>query len=129
MTAASDPPLVPLDRAELIEIAGADAIAFAHAQFASDVASLAPGVWQWSAWLNAQGRTRAVFALLRTGSDHLLVWLPLGDAAQMRAALARFVLRSKVGITVRAGWSLCRIDESAGVSASGQRLAEYADGY
>src|SRR5690349_15145114 len=87
---------VPLDRAELIEIAGADAIAFAHAQFSSDVAALAAGAWQWSAWLSAEGRTRAVFAVLRVADDRLLVWLPLGGARAIADALARYVLRAKV---------------------------------
>jgi folate-binding protein YgfZ len=128
MAAAKDPPLVPLDRAELIEISGADAIAFAHAQFASDVAGLEVDAWQWSAWLNAQGRTRAVFALLRI-ADHLLVWLPLGGATKMRDALARFVLRAKVGVALRDGWSLCRSDKGTEGFASGRRLAEYAGGY
>ena len=98
----------PLDRAELIEIAGADAIAFAHAQFSSDVAALAAGTWQWSAWLTAQGRVHAVFALLRVEADRLLLWLPLGGAPAMRDALARYVLRAKVRLEVHADWALCR---------------------
>ena len=100
MPDANDSPpslaLVPLDRAELIEISGADAIAFAHAQFASDVAGLDVGAWQWSAWLNAQGRTRAVFALLRVAPDHLLLWLPLGGArGDARCARALRAARPK----------------------------------
>jgi folate-binding protein YgfZ len=111
MSIVRDPNVVPLDRAELIELAGADALAFAHAQFASDVAGLDVGKWQWSAWLDAQGRTRSVFALLRIATDDLLIWLPLGGAASMLDALARFVLRAKVRIALREGWSLCRLDE------------------
>ena len=110
MSTARDPNVVPLDRAELIELSGADAPAFAHAQFASDVGGLDVGNWQWSAWLNAQGRTRSVFALLRIAADDLLIWLPLGGAVSMREALARFVLRAKVRIALREGWSLCRLD-------------------
>jgi tRNA-modifying protein YgfZ len=102
--------MVPLDRAELVEISGADAQAFAHAQFASDVAALTPGRWQWSAWLTAQGRTRRVFALLLAGHDLVLLWLPLGGAAAMRDGLARYVLRAKVRLAIREGWSLARID-------------------
>jgi len=96
-----------LARAELIEIAGADASAFAHAQFSSDVAGLATGAWQWSAWLTAQGRVHAVFALLRIAPDRLLLWLPLGGARVMRDALARYVLRAKVRLDVQADWALC----------------------
>lgn len=98
-----------IERAELVEISGADALAFAHAQFASNVAGLDAASWQWSAWLNAQGRTRCVFALLRTAPDRLLVWLPLGDAAAIRDALARFVLRAKVRIEVVERWALAHL--------------------
>ncbi len=82
----------------LVRIAGRDAVAFAHAQFTSDVQSLAESAWQWSAWLDAQGRARAVFALLRTGSDELHAWQPLGDGAALRDALARYVLRAALRI-------------------------------
>lgn len=87
-----------LGPAALVRIVGRDAIAFAHAQFTSDVRALAEGAWQWSAWLDAQGRARAVFALLRTQADELLAWQPLGEAAVLRDALARFVLRAAVRI-------------------------------
>lgn len=128
MSIARDPNVVPLDRAELIELSGADALAFAHAQFASDVAGLDVGKWQWSAWLNAQGRTRSVFALLRIAADDLLIWLPLGGAASMRDALARFVLRAKVRIGLREGWSLCRLDEP-GVDDGSRRIVDGDGGY
>jgi folate-binding protein YgfZ len=123
------PTLVPLDRAELIELSGPDALAFAHAQFASDVAGLALGSWQWSAWLNAQGRTRAVFVLLKPSPNQLLAWLPLGDAATMAQALARFVLRAKVRVDVREGWSLCRFDTAAANVAPERSIVEHAGGY
>jgi folate-binding protein YgfZ len=113
MPDTSHPPAArptPLDRAELIEIAGADAVAFAHAQFSSDVAGLAAGTWQWSAWLTAQGRVHRVFALLRVADDRLLAWFPLGGARAMRDALARYVFRAKVRIDVPEGWALCRLD-------------------
>jgi folate-binding protein YgfZ len=114
---------VPLDRAELIEIAGADAIAFAHAQFSSDVAGLAAGAWQWSAWLAADGRARAVFALLRVADDRLLAWMPLGGAAAIADALRRYVLRAKVRLAV-VEWVL----HDAGAS-SGEGIRELDGGY
>ena len=110
MSSAIEPVLVPLGSAEIIELAGPDAVAFAHAQFTSDVAGVAIGAWQWSAWLSAQGRTRGVFALLRTDADRLLLWLPLGGAAKLRDALSRFVLRAKVKIQTKDGWELARLD-------------------
>ena len=88
----------PLGPAALVRILGRDALAFAHAQFTSDVRGLAEGAWQWSAWLDAQGRARAVFALLRTGDDELLAWQPLGDTATLAGPLARFVFRAAVRI-------------------------------
>lgn len=88
----------PLGPAALVRIVGRDALAFAHAQFTSDVRALADGAWHWSAWLDAQGRARAVFALLRTQADELLAWQPLGEAAMLRDALARFVLRAAVRV-------------------------------
>ncbi len=128
MSIARDPNVVPLDRAGLIDLSGADALAFAHAQFASDVAGLGVGNWQWSAWLNAQGRTRSVFALLRIAADDLLIWSPLGGAASMRDALARFVLRAKVRIGLREGWSLCRLAES-GLDHGSRRIVDRDGGY
>jgi tRNA-modifying protein YgfZ len=129
MSVKSVPLPVPLGRAELIEISGADAIAFAHAQFGSDVQGLAPLSWQWSSWLTAQGRTRSVFALLRTAPDRLLIWLPLGDAPAIRDALARFVLRAKVQISAREGWTLGSLEGGPMSADRLQRVDEYRDGY
>ena len=114
---------VPLDRAELIEIAGADAIVFAHAQFSSDVAGLAAGAWHWSAWLAADGRARAVFALMRVADDRLLAWMPLGGAAAIADALRRYVLRAKVRLALL-DWVL----HDAGTS-SGDGIRELDGGY
>lgn len=95
-----------LAAAELVELSGTDAATFAHTQFSSDVSALAAGDWQWSAWLNAQGRARHVFALLRPQSQQLIAWLPLGTAVGMAAQLARFVLRAKVTVRALGGWVL-----------------------
>lgn len=120
---------VPLEKAAPIELSGADALAFAHAQFASNVAGLEVGSWQWSAWLGATGRTRAVFALLRVAADRLLMWLPLADAAATRDALARFVLRAKVRLHVHEGWMACGIeDDPVRFGVSAQRIAEHDGG-
>lgn len=90
--------IASLGPAALVRIAGRDAIAFAHAQFTSDVRGLAEGAWQWSAWLDAQGRARAVFLLLRIAAEELLAWQPLGATATMTDSLARFVMRAAVRI-------------------------------
>jgi folate-binding protein YgfZ len=92
--------------AQLVALHGPDAVTFAHSQFTSHVANLAIGDWQWSAWLDAQGRVRNVFALLRPESERLIVWLPMGDAEALQANLARFVFRAKVRVECLRGWSL-----------------------
>lgn len=85
--------------AETLSIEGADAVAFAHAQFSSDVAALAIGQWQFSAWLNAQGRVCALFHLVRIADDRLLLLLRGGTAKALADALRRFVFRSKVTLS------------------------------
>lgn len=92
--------------AALLRLSGADAIGFAHSQFTRDVCALEPGQMGWSAWLDAQGRTKAVFALLRIDTDALLLWQPLGDAEALAAGLQRFVMRSKAGIELLHGWQV-----------------------
>jgi folate-binding protein YgfZ len=121
---------LPLGAAEILVIEGADAIAFAQAQFTSGVAELAQGAWQWSAWLDAQGRARHFFALLRIDATRLLAWQPLGDAAGMRAALARFVFRSKVALDAPSGWALHALRSlDLPASANAREFSVHRDGY
>ncbi len=89
---------INLSSSALLELRGSDVVAFAHAQFSSDVQSLGDGRWQWSAWLSPQGRVRNFFALLRAAGNHLIMIQRGGDAAETRDALRRFVLRSDVSI-------------------------------
>ncbi|HET6587016.1 MAG TPA: folate-binding protein [Oleiagrimonas sp.] len=84
--------------AETLSIHGPDAVAFAHAQLTSNVRDLQTGAWQWSAWLNPQGRVRALLQLARTDEQHLLLLLRGGTASNMAAELQRYVMRSKVTI-------------------------------
>jgi hypothetical protein len=88
--------LIALPSLHLLEIAGADAIAFTQAQFCNDVAALENGHWQWNAWLSPQGRVRAFFHLLRDDDKHLRLLLRGGDAEILRTELARYVFRTKV---------------------------------
>ena len=116
----------PLCPAHLLTLDGTDAVAFAHAQFTSDVRALPVGGWQWSAWLDAQGRTRTVFALLRPQAERHVAWQPLGDAPAMRDALRRFVFRSAVRIEAVDGWSVHRASEAP----PAERMLDLsADGY
>ena len=118
---------IPLQAAAIVSLRGKDALAFAQAQFTSDVASLALGHWQWSAWLDAQGRARAFFLLARPESDLLLAWLPLGDAVSFQAALSRYVFRAAIRIEPLAGWVLHRVDDAT--APPGRTLAGDRDGW
>ncbi len=80
---------------------GRDAVAFAQAQYMSDVAALAVGHWHWSGWLTPKGRVIALFALLRQDEDTIHLLLPDADPAELAAQLKRFVFRSKLAISVR----------------------------
>lgn len=85
--------------AETMLLEGPDARAFAHAQFSSKVDSLSTGHWQFSAWLDPQGRVRAFFHVAMLGEERYLLLLRGGNAASMVKELQRYVFRSKVRIT------------------------------
>ena len=106
---------IALPSPQVLEITGADAIAFAHAQFASDVSALASRQWQWSAWLSAQGRVRAFFRIVRVDDERLLLILQGGQAEALRAALAPFVFRAKVQMRAAGSWHAIGFDRLAGV--------------
>lgn len=121
MTPKAAMPPAPRSRigpAGILDIAGPDALTFAQAQFASNVSTLQPGHWQWSAWLDAQGRVRNVFALGLQAPGRLLAWLPLGNADTMAAALSRYVLRAKVTVRTSHEWQLSLDEAPVSVTAS-----------
>jgi len=113
--------------ASMLRLHGADATSFAHAQFTTDVRELAPGRCGWSAWLDAQGRVRAVFALLRIDADTLVMWAPLAAPPALAADLARFVLRSRVRVEAVEGWQVVELDGADVPTAA--VWAMHADGY
>ena len=96
------PPVFSLPDHALVTLEGPDAVAFAHAQFANDVAALALGCWQWNAWLTPKGRVIAVFALTRPAEDRVWLVLPDHPAELFAEALRRFVFRRKLKIEVPA---------------------------
>lgn len=98
--------MTQLTRAQIITIEGPDAIAFAQAQFASKVSLLAVDQWQFSAWLNPQGRVRVWFHLARLAEDRLLLLLRGGDAAAVVESLNGFRFRSKVSMSTDEGREL-----------------------
>ncbi|NUR22168.1 MAG: folate-binding protein, partial [Frateuria sp.] len=61
--------------AELVSIEGPDAIAFAQSQLSSNLLALADRQWQFSAWLDAQGRVRFLFHLMRLDAQRLRLLL------------------------------------------------------
>jgi len=99
----TSPSVFALPDHALVVLEGPDAVAFAHAQFANDVVSLAPGHWQWNAWLTPKGRVIAVFALARRTDDTLWLVLPDYPADPFAEALRRFVFRRKLKIDVPTG--------------------------
>lgn len=92
-----------LGAAQVIEIAGVEARAFAQAQFSGDTGKLQTGHWQWNAWLDAQGRVRALMHLAAFGDGRLLALLRGGDARAVCAALQRYVLRARVELNPLVG--------------------------
>ncbi|NUO73240.1 MAG: folate-binding protein [Frateuria sp.] len=84
--------------AELVSIEGPDAIAFAQSQLSSNLLALADRQWQFSAWLDAQGRVRLLFNLMRLDAQRLRLLLRGGEAQALAAELQRYVFRAKVRI-------------------------------
>ncbi|WP_284322961.1 YgfZ/GcvT domain-containing protein [Dyella acidisoli] len=89
--------------AHVVLMEGPDAIAFAQSQFASQVTALANHRWQFSSWLDAQGRVRNVFHLVQLSEERLLMILRGGDATIFVDALRRFVFRSRVKLSILEG--------------------------
>lgn len=88
----------------VVMLEGHDARAFAQAQFANDVEALAEGQWHWNCWLTPKGRVIALFLLVRTAAEQLLLIAPDYRADEMVQQLQRFVFRRK--LVVRADHGL-----------------------
>jgi tRNA-modifying protein YgfZ len=82
----------------VMRVAGPDAATFLQGQFTSDVAALAAGTAQYSAWCSPKGRMLANFLLLRTEATSFELLLPASMIAAIRKRLTMFVLRSKLTI-------------------------------
>lgn len=96
----------PTLHAELLNIHGADALAFAQAQLSSDVLALHDGQWQWSAWLDVRGRVRALLQLARIDATHLQALLRGGSAQTLVDALRPYMMRSAVTVQARQAGAL-----------------------
>jgi folate-binding protein YgfZ len=113
----------------VLEFAGRDAAAFAHAQLSSDVRALADHQWQWTAWLTAKGRVVALGALLRLDAERFWLLLPDHPAGELAGALQRFVFRSKVTLSARDDLALCGVFRAPGdlEAAANGAMADFAD--
>ncbi|MGB3392840.1 MAG: folate-binding protein [Stenotrophomonas sp.] len=116
-----------LRQPQLLSLSGADAVAFAQAQFANDVVALADGHWQWSTWLTAKGRVLAIFQLLKLDAEHLLLVCHDGELETMAEQLRRFVFRRKLVIAPADGFSVEGAFQPP-VAATGAALARLDDG-
>lgn len=109
--------------AETLVIEGPDAAQFMHGQFTSPVLALPVGSWQFSAWLDATGRVRAMFHLTRLADQRWGLLLRGGRAVDLKDELSRFVFRSRVVLlaqpagmlTIGPAMALHAADETGGV--------------
>ena len=88
----------------LVQCVGPDALTFAHAQFTNDCANLPMGCWQWSGWLTAQGRVRALFALFRAQQDQVWLLCPGGDSTWLAKELHPYIIRRKLTVQPLRDW-------------------------
>lgn len=94
----------------VVEIAGADRIAFLQGLVSNDVTEAAPGRAIWAALLTPQGKWLADFFIMTDG-ERLLLDCERDQAPMLAQKLTRFRLRAKVTVAdrsdawhVHAGW-------------------------
>jgi folate-binding protein YgfZ len=88
--------LCDLEPLAALRVHGRDAEAFLQGQVTSDVAALASGAAQYSAWCTPKGRVLANFLLRRLNEETFELLLPEPLRAPIRKRLGMFVLRSRV---------------------------------
>jgi folate-binding protein YgfZ len=121
MTAAANAAFSELTDTGLIRASGADAHAFLHAQLTSDIAGLAALRTQYSGYCSPKGRLLATF-LVWNVDDGVLLQLPRSLVADIRARLARYVLRSKVTLAEATASYSCFGISGANAAAALARL-------
>ncbi len=112
----------------VLEVAGADRVAFLQGLVSNDVGALAPGQACWAALLTPQGKWLADFFIIAT-DDALLLDAEGAQVPMLAQRLARFRLRSKVELRevssawhVHAAWGA--VPASAGLVTPDPRLPE-----
>jgi folate-binding protein YgfZ len=83
----------------VLHVSGPDATTFLQGQFTSDIAALAPGALQLSAWCSPKGRVLTNFIVRRIDAEHIGLLLPRLLLESVRRRLSMYVLRSKVTIS------------------------------
>ena len=81
----------------VIELTGADRVAFLQGLVSNDVSRAAPGSAVWAALLTPQGKWLADFFILGDG-DRLLIDCERAQAPDLVRRLTRYRLRSQVAI-------------------------------
>jgi folate-binding protein YgfZ len=87
-----------LDQYGLLQVAGADARAFLHAQLTNDIEHLPPGRARYAGWCTAKGRLLATFLVIPFSGGFLLQ-LARDLVPSVQKRLSMFILRSKVTLT------------------------------
>ena len=112
----------------VLEVAGADRVAFLQGLVSNDVALAAPGRAVWAALLTPQGKWLTDFFILSDG-ERLLLDCERDQAALLAQRLARYRLRSKVTLAdlsgtlhVHAVWG--GTPDPGGIAAPDPRLPE-----
>lgn len=80
-----------------MRISGADARAFAHAQFTSSFKSPAPGLWRLTSWCNPKGRVLFVI-LARADENHVDLILPAAQLADLSQRLKMYSIGRQVSL-------------------------------
>ncbi len=126
--------IFPLSDLGLIQVNGAEAVKFLHAQLTNDLEKLQDGQWRWFGYCNAKGRMQLSAAGYKTGETiSLICSRPL--AAPVAKRLGMFVMRAKAkvldassayeiyGLQGDIGPFLSRLGVSASAPKTGDRLS------
>ncbi len=85
---------------DVVSVAGPEAVKYLQGQVSQDVASLAIGASAWSLILQPQGKVDAWFRVGRTGEDSFLLDVDAPYGEVLLARLNRFLLRTKVDLSL-----------------------------
>lgn len=82
----------------ILKVSGKDARRYLHNRLSNDIRSLEPGCAMRAAALTAQGRVEGLFTVFCAASDLFYLACDGGDAAEVRAALSRFIVADRVSV-------------------------------